>query len=180
MNETIAISKAALVKLVDAVLFPNPDDPGVRGPWGPFGPGGPVTHWSLRNLAWVMLNPQPLPPREDPEPEPWRAVLLARAMIEQAVTQMQLGELVAGPGQGERIRESVAMRVKEFVDEVCGTHPRKWPWPWPSALGSGESRPIELLVIGAQFHKAAELESPLKSTFDHAADRLIETGLKRL
>ena len=64
MNESVNVAKAALVKLLDAVLYPNPDDPGdPSSPWGPYGPIGPVIRWALRDLSWVLLNPQPLPPR---------------------------------------------------------------------------------------------------------------------
>src|SRR5215218_3422579 len=65
MNESINVSRAALVRLLDAVLYPNPDDPGdPSSPWGPYGPIGPVISGLLRDLSWVLLNPQPLPPRD--------------------------------------------------------------------------------------------------------------------
>jgi hypothetical protein len=75
MNETISLTKASFVKLLDAVLYPNPDDPGdPRNPWGPYGPIGPVAQ-ALRDLSWVLLNPQPLPPVAGPVPDPWRRLL---------------------------------------------------------------------------------------------------------
>src|ERR671921_285589 len=65
MNQPINVTRAALVRLLDAVLYPNPDDPGgPSSPWGPYGPIGPVISGPLRDLSWVLLNPQPLPPRE--------------------------------------------------------------------------------------------------------------------
>src|SRR5215218_895385 len=65
MNQPINVTRAALVRLLDSVLYPNPDDPGgPRSPWGPYGPIGPVISGLLRDLSWVLLNPQPLPPRE--------------------------------------------------------------------------------------------------------------------
>jgi hypothetical protein len=65
MNEPVNVPKAALVKLLDAVRYPNPDDPGDPSPpWGPYGPIGPVIGGALRDLSWVLLNPQPLPPRD--------------------------------------------------------------------------------------------------------------------
>src|SRR5215203_6673810 len=64
MNEPVNVTRAALVKLLDAVRYPNPDDPGDPSPpWGPYGPIGPVIGRVLRDLSWVLLNPQPLPPR---------------------------------------------------------------------------------------------------------------------
>src|SRR5215208_7025065 len=65
MNQPINVTRAALVRLLDAVLYPNPDDPGdPSSPWGPYGPIGPVISGLLRDLSWILLNPQPLPPRE--------------------------------------------------------------------------------------------------------------------
>ena len=65
MNQPINVTRAALLRLLDAVLYPNPDDPGdSSSPRGPYGPIGPVIRWALRDLSWVLLNPQPLPPRE--------------------------------------------------------------------------------------------------------------------
>src|SRR5215203_4301640 len=65
MNQPINVRRAALVRLLDAVLYPNPDDPGdPRSPWGPYGPIGPVISGLLRDLSWILLNPQPLPPRD--------------------------------------------------------------------------------------------------------------------
>src|SRR5215204_4472208 len=64
MNEPVNVTRAALVKLLDAVRYPNPDDPGDPSPpWGPYGPIGPVIGRVLGDLSWVLLNPQPLPPR---------------------------------------------------------------------------------------------------------------------
>src|SRR5215208_4036258 len=64
MSEPVNVTRAALVKLLDAVLYPNPDDPGDPSPpWGPYGPIGPILGGVLRDLSWVLLNPQPLPPR---------------------------------------------------------------------------------------------------------------------
>src|SRR5918998_6530796 len=65
MNEPVNVTRAALVKLLDAVRYPNPDAPGdPSSPWGPYGPIGPVIGGVLRSLSWVLLNPQPLPPRD--------------------------------------------------------------------------------------------------------------------
>src|SRR5829696_3654172 len=65
MSEPVKVTRAALVKLLDAVRYPNPDDPGdPSSPWGPYGPIGLVIGGALRDLSWVLLNPQPLPPRD--------------------------------------------------------------------------------------------------------------------
>lgn len=67
----ISLSRAAFVRLLDAVLNPNPDDPGrPRHPWGPFDPIGPVSG-AFRDFWSVALNLQPLSPIVGPLPDPW-------------------------------------------------------------------------------------------------------------
>jgi hypothetical protein len=184
--------------LLDAVLYPNPDDPGnPNDPWGPFGPSGPVT----RSWLWLALRPQPLLPvagnpipwrlagdpvpwRLGPRPEPWRSALVARAVIDRAVTQYQFAEGWIGAEQSARLTEAVGSQVREFVDDYCGTGPRRWPWPWPSppTFDPAQLHPLELLVAGAQFQMAADAgaNGPLQSVFSSAADRLFETGLRQM
>jgi hypothetical protein len=199
MNGTITLTKAALVSLLDAVLNPNPDDPGnPNDPWGPYGPFGPV----IRGWSSVALNPRPLPPmagpvpdpwragpgpqpwRAGPRPEPWRAALLARAVIGRAVTQYQFAEVLVGTQHAARMIEAVGSQIHEFVDDYCGTGPRRWPWPWPwpPTFEPPQRRPLELLVAAAQFQKAADVgvDSPLQAEFSAAADRLFETGLREM
>ncbi len=185
MNPNITLTKTALVSLLDDALYPNPDDP------GPYGPIGPVIRAALGNLSRVLLNPQPLPPRSEPnpdpwrfepEPEPWRSAILARTVIDRVVAQYQFAETLAGAQQSERSLQAVRSQIQAFVDDYCGTRPPKWswPWPWPPKVDSTRLRPIDLLVAGAQFQKAAALQNPLQADFSSAADQLFETGLKRL
>ncbi|MGH8582642.1 MAG: hypothetical protein ACREWG_07590 [Gammaproteobacteria bacterium] len=185
MKPNITLTKAALASLLDGVLYPNPDDP------GPYGPIGPVIRWALRDLPWVLLNPQPLPPRTEPNPdpwrfelnpEPWRSAVLARTVIDRAVAQYQFAETLAGAEQSQKPIEAVRSQIRGFVDDYCGTRPPKWPWPWPwpPKFDSARLRPLDLLVAGAQFQKAADLQNPLQADFSAGADQLFETGLKRL
>ena len=52
MNEPVNVTRVALVKLLDAGRYPNPDDPGdPSSPWGPYGPIGPVISGLLRDLS---------------------------------------------------------------------------------------------------------------------------------
>src|SRR5258707_2657755 len=73
----LVFPKAALVRLFG--FNPNPDDQGE-----PHGPGGPVIRNTiLDRISWVLLNPQPLPPkyaavsRMGPVPDPWRSATIA-------------------------------------------------------------------------------------------------------
>jgi hypothetical protein len=205
MSGTLTLTKASLIRLLDGVLYPNPDDPGnPHSPWGPYGPGGPVSRrferdlsWAFLNpqplppspdpwqrLLWVLLNPQPLPPVAGPRPEPWRSALMARAVIDQAVAVYRSAEILSTTEQPERAFEGVRAYIHEFVDDYCGTAPRRWPRPspWPLTSDALSLDPLDLLVAGAQFQKAADAapDSPLQADFSAAADQLLETGLQRM
>jgi hypothetical protein len=207
MDATITLTKVTLVNLLDSVLYPNPDDPDNPGdPKGPLDPIGPIAGssynlWQFlsqillnpqplppgrvpdpwRRIAWLLLNPQPLPPVAGPHPDPWRSALLARAVIDQAVAQYRYAETLS-EAQAERAVEGIRSSIREFVDDYCGTHPPRWPrpWPWPPRMDSAQPRPIDLLVAGAQFQKAADFDNPLQTIFSFAADQLFETGLSRM
>ncbi len=127
---------------------------------------------------WVLLNPQPLPPKGH-----WRSASVAQLTIARALALHEAAEVLASDG-GERAMGRIQRNVGG-LDDWCGTrpHPRPYPWPWgPLVRGTEELQPIELIVAGAQFQKAADaLEgSALRETFQGAADRLLETGLARL
>ena len=186
MNGSLNVTKGALVRLIDGVLYPNPDDPGDPGnPWGPYGPIGPIASGPLREFSWVLLNPQPLPPKEaGPFPQPWRSAVVARTVIDQVVAQYRFAEVMGARERSERAIETIRSHISEFVDDYCGSGARRWPLPRPFPLGQdpAELDPVDLLVAGAQFHKAADsvADGPLKEDFSAAADRLLETGMRRL
>jgi hypothetical protein len=179
----ITLTKTALANLLESVLYPNPEDPGdPNNPFGPYGPGGPIMQrwmWAALNpqplppgpdpYAWVALNPQPLPPG----PDPYRSAFAARVVIDRAAAQHQFAE-VLGEQQSERSIIIVSGKVRDIVDEWCGT-------PTPGHHGP---RPygVALLAAGAQFQKAADTmrDNPLQSVFASVAEQLFKTGLSRL
>jgi len=137
----------------------------------------------------VMLNPQPLPPqpelqRSSSVPVPWRSALVARAVIDQSVAQYRFAEVMGGGEHSEGAIETIRRHIREFVDDYCGTGARRWPLPWPFPLGldPADLDPIDLLVAGAQFQKAADsvADGPLQADYSAAADRLLKTGMQRL
>jgi hypothetical protein len=190
MDGTLTVTKASLVKLLDGVLYPNPDDPGDPGNlWGPCGPVGPVIPGLQHVFAMVLLNPQPLPPQVEAQRSgsialPWRSALVARAVIDQSVAQYRFAEVMGSGEHSEGAIETIRRHIKEFVDDYCGTGAHRWPLPWPFPLGldPAELNPIDLLVAGAQFQKAADsvADSPLQADYSAAADRLLKTGMQRL
>jgi hypothetical protein len=200
-NLNLNLQVKSLARLLDALGYPNPDDP--DGDWGPIGP-------VVRGLSWVALNPQPLPPRwvaeilkqfgphpdpwregpgpqpwkgkAGPVPDPWKSALIARAEIDRVVGLARMVEAVGGERQGV-----VRRQLAEFLDEWCGTPPRpRWPlpWPFPFKLRDEELKigPADLVLMGLQFHKAAEAlsDSGLAEDFIATAHRLTQTGMERL
>ena len=91
---------------------------------------------------------------------------------------------MGGRERSERALEAIRAHVGEFVDDYCGSGARRWPLPRPFPLGLDPARlaPWDLLAAGAQFQKAADsvADGPLKGDFAAAADRLLETGVRRL
>jgi hypothetical protein len=104
-------------------------------------------------------------------------------VIDQAVAQYRSAEMLSAE-QSERAFEAVRSYIREFVDDYCGTRPPRWPrpWPWPPKFDPAQLRPLDLLVAGAQFQKAADfgLNNPLQADFSAAADQLLETGLRQM
>lgn len=174
MPQDMMYSLESMVGLGDLLAYyPNPEDP--DDPWGPIGPVANI--W--QRLIIAALNPQPLPPREGPHPDPWRAVHNSRAVINQAVIRAQMAELSGGDIGA--YQESFRGNLNMLVDWWCGTPPRKWPFPWPPPPWWHEGfRPDELVLAGLQFRIAAGLDTPFQSEFADAAARLMETGMGRM
>jgi hypothetical protein len=185
----LTLSKQTLIKLLErASTDPcepwgcDPSEPPPGSGWPP-DPLPDPERWAILNLLgrldWVRLNPQPLPPRGH-----WRPTWVARMTIARALDLHETAEALAGDG-GERARGMIERNVSELVDDWCGTrpHPRPYPRPWgPLVRGTEVLQPIDLIIAGAQFQKAADAlaGSALQATFEGAADRLLATGLSRL
>jgi hypothetical protein len=177
LDEKIVIDREKLISLLSdlaegggsSVGMPSDDDTGDRdGFFGPYGPGGP----RMRAAA---------------------PVLVASHVINTAIT-FDMASKVTQQGEFGQASQGVASSmVSQFVEEICGTRPRRWPFPWP--LFKPEPQPwrkvidqmykqprgVDLVIAGLQFRKAAsELEDgELKQSFEAAANKLMETGLSR-
>lgn len=184
MDGSITVTKSALVKLVDGMLYPTQMIPVARAICGgPYGSIGPIIRGTLHDFSWLMLNPQPLPPKiTGLMPEPWRSAVVARSIIDQVVAQYRLAEVMCDGEQAERATEALRSQIGEFVDEYCGTgRPRRGPLPspFPLRVDPAEFHPTAALVAGAHFQKAAGSmgDGPLEGAFSAAADRLLKTGM---
>lgn len=97
----------------------------------------------------------------------------ARVVIDRAAAQHQFAE-VLGTEQSERSIIIVSGKVRDIVDEWCGTRVPGHHGPRPHA--------IALLAAGAQFQKAADTmrNDRLQSVFASTAEQLFKTGLSRM
>jgi hypothetical protein len=182
----ITIPTAALVKLFD--YLPNPDDA------EPGGPAGPV----MRRLDWVLRGPQPLPPREQlasqlirqlgaewgPRPEPWLWSTTTRAVISQHLDRFTMAGIIIVSGDNEHPARVINESLSALIDNFCGTPPFKGPFPgpWGPLLDSETLHPVNLIMAGIQFQKAAGAFDghPLHDALDQAAERLLGEGFNRL
>jgi hypothetical protein len=120
----------------------------------------------------VMLNPQPLPPKE------LHVLALADAHIQEFLALDRIGTLLGGD-VAERAQER-ALRVAAEIDELCPRWPRwprVWPPPPPPPFGDREQMTrTELFVFGARFLAASELMEQGK--LQAAVSQLGEKALK--
>jgi hypothetical protein len=114
------------------------------------------------------LNPQPLPPRA-PTPDPWR-----NAAVRYLATLVQMQELARTVGNPETSRQLIAqsqMAIQAFLDDYCGTPPRRIPWPWPGP-------PPWVLTLAAELTSAANTQiGSFREGLMQVAGQVAELGL---
>jgi hypothetical protein len=194
----------SIARLLDELGYPDPDD--ADGDWEPIGPVVRGLTWAALNPQplpprWVVElvkrfgpspdpwiekegpHPDPWKDKAGPQPDSWKGALLARFEIDRLVGLAQMVEAIGG----EQGRGVVSRRVAEIVDDWCETPAKpRWPFPWPYPFRWRNEEmtigPADLVVMGVQFHKAAEAlsDSALAEDFTTAANRLTQTGLERL
>jgi hypothetical protein len=101
----------------------------------------------------VMLNPQPLPPREA------YALALADAHIQELVSLHRAGALLGGEIAERALGQS--LRQIADIDGLCPRWP-KWPFVWPPPPPppweiDEEMSPTELFLFGSRFMAASGL-----------------------
>ena len=193
MNDTITIPRTALVSILNSFIggYPNPEgDPQPPGPWDPvirrafnqlrwrFGPHPEPWVTSVANLLnQVALNPQPLPPRLT------YTTVLAQEMVNSIANLQDMAEMLPENAKA-RVGEIANRRLQIFLDDYCGTPPRKSPFPRPhprDAVIEGFN-PLELVIIGTQFEAAATTLSngELQEALSGLGTKLVEQGISQL
>jgi hypothetical protein len=120
----------------------------------------------------VMLNPQPLPRKEQ------YALSLADAHIHELLTLDRIGALLGGEA-AERSQER-ALRIVAEIDELCPRWPRwprgVWPPPPPPPWGQEEMNPAALFLFGTRLLAASELmdQGRLQDSIGKLAEKALE------
>ena len=174
MANNLMLSARSVAALLAHIFGPSIwDDPH-------FGGGGPLARMrALPGAAFeeVMLNPQPLPPRER------YAMALADATISDITEVGRMGTLFGGEA-GQRMQEAALRQLADF-EELCPRWPRwprHWPPPPPPPWTREEMTATELFVVGARLAAAAEIaqDERLQGALADAGSRLMEMGAGKL
>lgn len=193
MNDTLTISRKALVAILSSFVGANSRvalGQTAPGPWDPIilkadhktrlQLGSKLEPWlaDLQNpLMQNGLNPQPLPPRL------LFTNILAQEIIESLLHLQDLADLL--PETQPRISTLAEQRVSIFIDEYCGTPPKKSPF---SNIRTKDDQSedgftaVELVILGAQFGAAAEtfMNKDLQQSLINISDKLTELGVSRM
>ena len=191
MSDSITISRKALVSILSPFLgvYPDPNNPLPSSPWDPvirkafnqiryqLGPQPEPWITSVQNsLLEVALNPQPLPPRLA------YTTVLGQEIVNSITNLQDIADAL--PDSQARVGEIASQRLQAFLDDYCGTPPRKSPFPVPrpgSDVIKGFS-PLELVIIGTQFEAAATtlMNEGLQQALSTLGTKLIEQGAAQL
>jgi hypothetical protein len=112
----------------------------------------------------VALNPQPLPPGER---------LSRNAAVQYVVSLVNMREVSATMGRenGAAVRASADAALQAFIDDFCGTPPRRIPWPWPGP-------PPWVVPLASELVSVANAETgALRDSLMQVAGRVAEAGL---
>lgn len=139
----------------------------------------------------VLLNPQPLPPRElfppwlGPWPGPWPRswTLVTRAVVARHVDRLEQAGIIIVSGDVEHVVRRSADELADYASALTGDAPgRAVPvGPWSSPPAAGPLAALDLVLAGLQLQHAADSlpEHPLHEAFERSATHLIDVGLER-
>lgn len=136
---------------------------------------GPLVRerYSRERYSAVALNPQPLPPRLQPN-----GILIEAGLMATEFTRLAVEADVRG--------EASSRFISELVEDWCATPwPRKWPWPWPGPRQEEGPRPEPWQMDAARVVGAVVLasyasrlgEGELSVALAEGAERLAQAAL---
>ena len=187
MSDTITIPRKVLASLISQAIgsYPNPDDSLPPGSLDPYIRRAlDRMRWGYP-VPWVVAGPgsQPWIVAGGGQPEPWRfvyATVLAQEIVSSIVNLQDL----AGILPQANVQEVASQRLQVFIDDYCGTSPRKPPLPRPRSLDGVNQgfSPLELVAIGTQFETAATTfaDEGLRQALSKAGSQLTEQGVAQM
>lgn len=117
-------------------------------------------------------------------PGTWVWASTTRAVITAHLDRFTMAGIIIVSGDTEHPVQVITKSLSTVVDELCGTPPHKGPFPalWGPLLDTGTLHPVNLVIAGIQFQKAADAlqDHPLHDALDQAAERLLGEGFNRL
>jgi hypothetical protein len=186
MSDTITISRTVLASLISQAVgsYPNPDDSLPPGPLDPYiRKALDRMRWGYP-VPWIVAGPQGEPwIVAGPQGEPWR-LAYTTVLTQEIVSSIVNLQDLAGILPQANVQEVASQRLQVFIDDYCGTSPRKPPFPGPRSLdGVNEGfSPLELVVIGTQFETAATTfaDEGLRQALSKAGSQLTEQGVTQM
>jgi hypothetical protein len=136
----------------------------LQNPFLGSGRGGPIYRVTADQ---VELNPQPLPPGP---PDPSR-----NAAVRYLATLVGMKQVAGtmGDEQGQQVGAAADAAIQAFLDDFCGTPPRRIPWPWPGP-------PPWVLPLASELVSVANGESgALREGLMQVAARVAGAGLQQ-
>lgn len=181
MSDTITIPRKVLASLISQAIgsYPNPDDPMPPGPWDSYiRKALDRMKWSSPSDLWLVTRrPPPFPSRLA------YATVLTQEIVSSIINLQDMAGILPEVAQ-DRIQEVASQRLQLFIDDYCGTPPRKNPFPDPRLLdGVNEGfSPFELVTIGTQFETVATtfVDEGLRQALSKAGSQLIEQGVAQM
>jgi len=97
------------------------------GSGGPIGPPHHLPELAFGSVSGSAnaLNPQPLPPGRDPS----RSAVIS--YLSSLVGLHELAKSIQNPALSGQFAALAESGIEAFLDDYCGTPPRRIPWPWP-------------------------------------------------
>ena len=118
-------------------------------------------------VAAPMYEPNPSPWRNaEPSPSPWSpavSLLMSAISMKEVASKLPDGEL--RNDIGKRADHAISM----FIDDYCGTPPRRIPWPWPGPPPWVYSIVSELAMAANSFQ-----EGSLRNEILHVAGQIAQ------
>lgn len=147
-----------------------------------------ATTSALSRADQVLLNPQPLPPREGqarwlgPRSDDWGQ--LTRAVVARHLERLEQAGIIIVSGDVEHVVRRSAAELADFAAELVGDTPgRAVPsWPWGAAAGRvGSLSAVDLILAGLELQHAADAlpEHPLAEALQQSAAQLLHVGVER-